>query len=210
MTDPQKDAKQEVATTNSTTTHHSYSQSPLSNIQPIQSIAVISIAGFGGALAGLSMSRRVVTQILPTMHNLQLLSNQLPWLWNISCASFAGIVEFSTLVSPTKFVIETLRDSYGGMMPLSLNLLKKNEREGEGEDMGSSKSNVLDTSDSIIDDDESTRSSGKSWQERLFQWEEQSIAILGDYALGGAIAGAIFKGSQLRPTTAIDTASTTS
>lgn len=184
MTDPQTD-KEEVVTTK-----NNNSESPISNnnIHPIQSIAVISIAGFGGALAGLSMSRRVVTQIPPTMYNVQLLSNQLPWLWSISCASFAGIVEFSTLVSPTKFIIGTLRESFG--MPLSFNLIKENEKKGEeGEDMVSS--NVTDPSDSIRSD--------KSWQERLFYWDDQSTAILGDYALGGAIAGAIFKGSQLRP-----------
>ncbi len=194
MTVPQNDDKGEVVMT---TNNDNKSLSPLSNnIHPIQSIAVISIAGFGGALAGLSMSRRVVTQIPPTMHNVQLLSNQLPWLWSISCASFAGIVEFSTLVSPTKFIIETLRESFG--MTSSFSFAEKNEKKGEGEDMVSSNVTVPSESTRSISDI-NTSTSEKSWQERLVYWDDQSTAILGDYALGGAIAGAIFKGSQLRP-----------
>ena len=164
---------------------------------PMQSIAVISIAGFGGALAGTSMSRRGI----PTMHHIQL-SNQLPLLWAIGCASFAGIVEFSTLVSPTGFIIASLREN--GVLDSSSS--SSSDKSSISNDITESRSSSATTNGH----DFALRNKSKSFQERFFYWDEKSTNVLGDYAIGGALAGAMFKGSQIRPSPSSTTPSATS
>jgi hypothetical protein len=164
---------------------------------PMQSIAVISIAGFGGALAGTSMSRRGIA----TMHHIQL-SNQLPLLWAIGCASFAGIVEFSTLVSPTGFIIASLREN--GVLDSSSSSIS-NDNSSISNDITESRSSSATTHGH----DFALRNKDKSFQEKFIYWDEKSTNLLGDYAIGGALAGAMFKGSQIRPSPSSTTPSAT-
>ena len=160
-----------------------FTKSPQQQQHPLQSLAVITIAGFGGAIAGLSISRRGM--IPPTMHHVQL-SNQLPWLWALGCATFAGVIEFSTLISPTRLMLSTLRE-YDFIPKLDSAI-------------------TTTTSDNSISSPSSSLSS--SLQERILHWDDNSTAILGDYVLGGAFAGAMFKGSQIRPNTTTTTNNT--
>jgi len=165
-------------------------QTPNDEYHPIQSIAVISIAGFGGALAGLSMARRgsISTHMFSgssisssgsyqTMYMQQQMQymNQLPYLWAMCCATFAGIIEFSSLISPTGMVLQVLREK---------KILLSHDDD-------SLKLNHDKVSASVP-----FSSNAKS---SFLHWDDKSTSILGDYVLGGAIAGALFKGSQIRP-----------
>ncbi len=149
---------------------------PQENSHPMQSLAVVAIAGFGGAVAGLSMSRRGT----PTIHHVQL-SNQLPWLWSIGCATFAGVIEFSTLVSPSRLVIGALREN---------DLIPKPKVKESSEHSNNNDAH----------EEQANKSSALLLKEKILYWDDNSTATLGDYALGGAFAGAMFKGSQIRPT----------
>jgi hypothetical protein len=113
--------------------------------QPFKSIAVVALAGFAGSLAGLSISRS-----RPTTKNL-------PQIWSISCATFAGIIECSKIMSPTKLVIDAL---------------------------GGTDSNTLDVKDTFF-------------QNIPWKCNASYTQILGDYTIGGMVAGAIFKGGQI-------------
>ncbi len=152
---------------------------------PMQSVAVITVAGFGGAIAGLSMSRRGP----PSVQHVQL-SSQLPWLWALGCATFAGVIEFSTLVSPTRLLISTLKESDTIPNFDITNMIPQQFKQ----DFGFMKNNDKDV-DSKGDDNYLS-----SVQKKFVYWDENATATLGDYALGGAFAGAMFKGSQIRPT----------
>ena len=112
--------------------------------QPFKSIAVVALAGFAGSLAGLSISRS-----RPTTKNL-------PQIWSISCATFAGIIECSKIMSPTKLIVGAL-----------------------------------------VGNDILNNSIGTFLHEMPWKWSESYTQILGDYTIGGMIAGAIFKGGQI-------------
>ena len=145
----------------------------------------ITIAGFGGALAGISISRRsgVVgglaksaqvmakkatapnNNVIPQTRTqrrqairsappvLRPTIDELPSAWAVACMAFAGVVEFTRLVSPTTFVSQFINTP----------ALKIES-----------------------DDDPST----------IDPLKYGSTII--DYMIGGAIAGAIFKGSAVR------------
>ncbi|KAK1736529.1 hypothetical protein QTG54_012551 [Skeletonema marinoi] len=103
----------------------------------IESLMRITLAGFGGALAGISISRRgglaasqhqaqalakkaltsnnnVIQQTSRTQRRQAIRSappvlrpsidRELPSAWAVACMAFAGVVEFTRLVSPTTFV----------------------------------------------------------------------------------------------------------
>ena len=62
---------------------------------PLQTIAVVALAGFAGSLCGISIVKRRIHPPPPS---------NLPIILAFSTATFAGIVEFSSLLSPTKMV----------------------------------------------------------------------------------------------------------
>ena len=177
---------------------------------PMQSIAVISIAGFGGAIAGLAMSRRgrggmgalqSLQHAPPTMHHVQNVSSQLPLLWAMGCATFAGIIEFSTLVSPTNYLLCTLRNQ--GFLTNSID-----KSDACSISSSSSRSINLNVNDDDCDSHENVVTNKKNEMSEMIlavegqlcdYWDDESISTLGDYAMGGALAGALFKGSQIRP-----------
>ena len=146
----------------------------------------ITIAGFGGALAGISISRRsggvgglaksaqVMAKkatapnknVIPQTRTQRRqairsappvlrpsIDRELPSAWAVACMAFAGVVEFTRLVSPTTFVSQFINAP-----PLKIE----------------------------SDDDPST----------IDPLKYGSTII--DYMIGGAIAGAIFKGSAVR------------
>jgi len=69
----------------------------------LESIMRISLAGFGGALVGLSLSRQ--KQQSPSARPRPMrVDSTLPMNWAFACAGFCSLVEFSRWASPTSLV----------------------------------------------------------------------------------------------------------
>ena len=135
----------------------------------MESIMIISLAGFGGALAGISMAvrqRRLPLTGLKTFQNKQLtkktplkdkrelqhrpyVDSHLPNQWALTCMGFASIVEIVRRMSPFELILH----------------------------------------ESIYFQ--------PSWT--------KSLTIIGDYTIGGAVAGAMFKGASLQDKTNMTT-----
>lgn len=148
----------------------------------MESLMNISLAGFGGALCGLAISRRgglspVLSRVgsasapkgTASTRTPYYIDHELPTAWAVSCITFASIVEFSRLTSPaTKF----------------LGFLE-----------GKTSNNKAEVS---------TEGSTKKEDSSLFQkylsksLMGENLHIVLDYTFGGAAAGAIFKGSVIR------------
>jgi len=151
-----------------------------------ESLARISLAAFGGGLAGFSILRRrgsfgtMTDSVLgrrsmdAQTHNafLSASPSSLPITWAIGCTTFAGIVEFSSLASPTSLILDGVR--YFGLLESAY---------VEEEDA----QNVYTTLNNM-----------KSSNGGLLSWDENCTRTLGDFALGGGIAGAVFKGNHIR------------
>lgn len=149
----------------------------------LRSLSRITLAGVGGALAGLSVARRrgtfgastdaVLGQLVGDVARETLRpSLRLPMTWAIGCTTFVGIIEFSSLVSPTSLLLVALRE-----MGVS-----GSGNSAYGGDLG----------DRAVD--------SKQSDSNYFFWDEKSTQTLGDFVLGGAIAGAIFKGNSISAT----------
>lgn len=123
-----------------------------------KSFAVISMSGFAGALAGLSISRsrlrHAMNHTLGTNIPAPTQFANLPMVFAISTATFASIIEYSSIISPTQYLLNALNSQ-----------------------------DVLDIPIEI-----------PNLPER-FQWDNKCTTTLGDYAIGGATAGAIFSGA---------------
>jgi hypothetical protein len=89
----------------------------------IESVTRVAMAGFGGALVGLSVSRRrgsfreaayAVDRTVRTarkrpgsaVRSAPYVDNELPSTWAMACLSFAGILEFMRLVQPSKMLVD--------------------------------------------------------------------------------------------------------
>jgi len=170
----------------------------------IESLMRVTLAGFGGALAGISISRRgglaasqhqaqalakkaitsnnVIQQKSRTQRRQAIRSappvlrpsidRELPSAWAVACMAFAGVVEFTRLVSPTTFVSQFITPP-----PLKL--------ESDGDD-GVQVESVQADDDAIFPNNPDAIKYGS--------------AII-DYMIGGGIAGALFKGSAVRTPT---------
>jgi hypothetical protein len=147
--------------------------------QAIESLMTISIAGFGGALCGLAISRRGGS-ISPLISGSRVSAStsvpvkrsrvayyadhELPTAWAVACITFASIMEFSKMISPASNLQNLLllnNQSSSDMKSASLN----------------EKNNPSASQDSFVDKD---------------------LCLVVDYLLGGAAAGAAFKGSVIR------------
>lgn len=165
----------------------------------IESLMRITLAGFGGALAGISISRRgglaakqaqalakttsnVIKQSLPSSRTQRRqtiqsappvlrpsIDRELPSAWAVACMAFAGIIEFTRLVSPTTFVSQFIP-------PL----------ETEADDIKAEP--PKDDDDNVI----VTTSNPDAMK--------YGSTII-DYMIGGGVAGALFKGSAVRTPT---------
>lgn len=156
----------------------------------------ITLAGFGGALAGLSFSRRrgpvgaaaaaaaraVGRRAPPRRRGASVaakpyVDTDLPTTWAVACLSFAGIVEFSRIVSPTSLLMETA---------------ERMAASSAGDDGGSSLPNSSTAGGTTETSADNNNASLGSWDAR------RSAQTVGDYALGGALAGGVFQGSNIR------------
>ena len=155
----------------------------------------ITLAGFGGALAGISISRRgglgtaqqalarattssnVIKQSSQSSSRQQRgrqvirsappvlrpsIDRELPSAWAVACMAFAGVVEFSRLVSPTTFVSQFITPQL--------------EEEVAIESENAADTNTILTNIVV---------------------RQYGTTII-DYMIGGSIAGALFKGSAVR------------
>jgi len=172
----------------------------------LESLARITLAGLGGALAGLSVAKRRgtfgastdailgrragdVARIEEALRSSSP-SLRLPTTWAVGCVTFAGIVEFSSLVSPTALLLDGLRE---------MGVLGGSADDDDGCGWMASVAGRITGggvgSDSVGSErDVSLPSTGDS---KILFWDEKSTQTLGDFALGGAIAGAIFKGNSI-------------
>lgn len=120
--------------------------------------AVIAMSGFAGALAGLSISRSrarhaMTNTIGSTIPSPAQFAN-LPMVFAISTATFASIIEYSSIISPTQYLLNALNSQ--DILDIPIEIPNLPER---------------------------------------FQWDNKCTTTLGDYAIGGATAGAIFSGA---------------
>eukprot|EP00984_Skeletonema_dohrnii_P025767 scaffold14952_cov85-Skeletonema_dohrnii-CCMP3373.AAC.1 len=170
----------------------------------IESLMRVTLAGFGGALAGISISRRgglaasqhqaqtlakkaitsnnVIQQKTRTQRRQAIRSSppvlrpsidrELPSAWAVACMAFAGVVEFTRLVSPTTFVSQFITP------PLKL--------ESDDDDGVQVDAVVQADDDAIVLNNPDAMKYGST---------------IIDYMIGGGIAGALFKGSAVRTPT---------
>ena len=127
-----------------------------------KSLTIISLTGFAGSLVGLSISRsrtRSALALGSQIHGAGAHAANLPIVFAISTATFASIIEYSYMLSPTRVLMSILKDQ--GLI--------------------ASTSTDVDAS---LDKDQ------QQW------WDEGCTTTVGDYAIGGAIAGALFTGGS--------------
>jgi hypothetical protein len=179
----------------------------------LESIMRISLAGFGGAMAGLSISRRAALMARPASSVLTKNNNnpvakkkhvinrhhplatrtgdgtayavdrELPAAWAMACMAFTGVIEFTRFVSPSGFAIDLASK-------LSFDEEKQtNDTAGIGED-----------DENIIDATEQSATFSAPINLSLLSGpvSQSTIKTIADYTIGGALGGAIFAGSAVR------------
>ena len=119
----------------------------------MDSLMRITMAGFGGAIAGLSISRGRGKALMNSASARKLyVDPDLPSTWAVACMMFVGVMECSyTWIKPT--------------------------------------SRLQNEVSKILTDDK---------KDTISVLNSPFTAIVGDYTIGGLIAGAIFKGSNVR------------
>jgi hypothetical protein len=124
--------------------------------------------------------KRLQRQITPIVRSIPpstkpYVDRELPVAWALACMTFAGIVEGTRIISPTSVVWELVH--------------------GETMIDESSSSGSHDDDDTVMHDDEETIPFLQSINAKLLN---SSMVTISDYMLGGAVAGALFKGSAVR------------
>mmetsp|Transcript_10025 Transcript_10025/g.14073 ORF Transcript_10025/g.14073 Transcript_10025/m.14073 type:complete len:240 (+) Transcript_10025:64-783(+) len=122
------------------------------------SVARLTMAGFGGALVGMSLARRGLGNVPAASLARKRLGSELPNAWALACMAFVGLIEISRAASPTSLLLDI-----AGVSQASSLSSDHNAHSVSGDD-GLSATSI------------------------------QAIRTIGDYTLGGAIAGAAFRG----------------
>lgn len=178
-TDEQKAAASyDVSAVTSAVPNDTSSNSTKITYQAMESLMIISIAGFGGALCGLAISRRggssspwirssrvsaSTSAPIPSSRAAYYVDHELPTAWAVACITFASIMEFSKITSPASNLHKLLLHIQSLSDMRSTPIAEKN--------------NTSTSQDTFVDKD---------------------LYLVADYLLGGAIAGATFKGSVIR------------
>jgi len=107
-------------------------------------------------------------------------------------------VEFSSLLSPTKMVRGMLND-LGVTVNANLAIpdFLQNDTSTSTSTSTSASTSTSDGEGRGDNDVSSSPVSTSTSASRIWQWDENCTAKLGDYAIGGALAGAIFQGGQV-------------
>lgn len=176
--EPKAAASYDVSAVTSTVPNDTSSSSTKITYQAMESLMIISIAGFGGALCGLAISRRggssspwirssrasaSTSASIPSSRAAYYTDHELPTAWAVACITFASIMEFSKITSPASNLHQLLLH-----IPSSSNIPSMSIAE---------KHNTSTSQTTLVDKD---------------------LYLVADYLLGGAIAGATFKGSVIR------------
>ena len=172
----------------------------------LESIMRISLAGFGGAMAGLSISRRAaLSRTIPspivsttstkkkhlihrhhpmaarssegTSLSPHAIDRELPAAWSMACMAFTGVIEFTRFASPSNFIID----------------LVSQFSDGEEKDKNATADK---TSNYDVENSEKEEIVvPMSW---LQTFKTPTITTIADYTIGGALGGALFNGSPIR------------
>jgi len=145
----------------------------------------ISLAGFGGALAGISIAKRhtsllrksTLSSTVESSIQLEQYQSNLPMVWAIGCSAFAGVLEISSLVSPTSYLLLLYQAQFGDS------------------DASIPSSSLVDpkVSKATIN---TTRTLPLTPMNYLY-WNDDATTTVGNYTFGGAVAGAIFQGNRI-------------
>ena len=117
---------------------------------------------------------------------------ELPTAWAVACAAFAGVVDFVRAVSPSTVV----RDLLLAPPPSAT-------RGGGGRGWGGEKerrttTTATTTSDEDEDDDDGDGIASSAYGWSITPLDPSALCAISDYAIGGAVAGAVFRGSAVR------------
>lgn len=176
----------------------------------MESLLNITVAGFGGAIAGLSISRsrastmasmgsaaRAISKMRSppsfkgrnTHDSVAYVDQDLPITFAMACLTFATVVEVTKICSPTGFAMQYIEFS-------------SFERNSE-----SINANIEVTSNPVTVIEQQTGDEVPPPQlltkKVTDTWVESSIRYLGDYTIGGAMAGILFKGAAIRTRTEV-------
>ena len=153
----------------------------------MESVSRTFLSGFFGAMAGMSFARSHVVDLTPleaARRKARIYGDpSLPTAWALACMCFAGVVETTQLVSP--------------MTPI-LTFLYKGQLAGEDVfvvvEAAAATTTKAATNRSIAigDRKEETEPIDNPY------WYVPYVKTVGDYAIGGAGAGAIFRGMHVR------------
>lgn len=146
----------------------------------------ISLAGFGGALAGISIAKRhtsllsksTLSSTVESSIQLEQYQSNLPMVWAIGCSAFAGVLEISSLVSPTSYLLLLYQAQFGN---------------SDASFPSSSSSVDPKVSKATIN---TTLTLPLTPMNYLY-WNDDATTTVGDYTFGGAVAGAIFQGNRI-------------
>ena len=191
----------------------------------MESITRVALAGFGGAIAGLSISRRRAGALslarvdaavsggskrrrrrygsavdTSRERNQQggasaYVDVDLPSTWAFACLTFAGITESTRLLSPTTLFSDLLESANGSLV--------ENNASGHNDE----KLNAT-TSKEDEEKEKETTIAGMTWISQLPKVEDlptstptissEDMRSICDYVIGGSIAGAVFKGGSIQ------------
>ncbi len=129
-------------------------------------------------------SKPIVRRTPPSSR--QYVDRELPAAWAMACMAFAGIIEFTRMVSPTSVLL----NSYSMMA-----------RGNDTEDSLEHETEVKNENDSGITvekNDKNDENNLNFAQQNLGDNCRQSLTKISDYVIGGSIAGALFQGSAVR------------
>lgn len=186
----------------------------------MDSVTRIALAGFGGALAGLSVSRRrslvgtglthdiVSASVASTSRNAgrpsraggrrrsaqqqvqqqagtPYIDQDLPTTWAMACLTFAGIVEFSRLVSPTTLSMDLASRAKDVIQDQQQtdrsNTRIEAQQQQEHQGAPSLSTDVTNTTLNMT-----------------HYISAEHARTVSDYVVGGSIAGAVFKGGNVQ------------
>jgi hypothetical protein len=116
---------------------------------------------------------------------------ELPTAWAVACAAFAGVVEFVRAVSPSAVVRDLL------LAPPPSATMGGGDGDGGGEEeRRTTTPTTSDEDDDDDDDGDGIASSAYGWS--IIPLDPSALCAISDYAIGGAVAGAVFRGSAVR------------
>lgn len=178
--------------------------------QVMESLMIISIAGFGGALCGLAISRRgggglsplfasrVSAGSLKSSSTLRksarapyYIDHELPTAWAVACITFASIMEFSRMISPATKLMDLLYSRKNNIDAVGRTFMHATAGQSPSTATPTDQGELTNIQpSSVVGQQDSTAS--------VRATIDTDLCLVFDYLLGGAVAGAAFKGTVIR------------